>query len=151
LLLALVAARRLAAQDPPPERWNLYYQATSIGQYHGSFASPYEGRLSLASHPEAEVSLTSTLFLGLRLGSGTRLYFDPELAGGRGFSATDGIANFPNGEMPRVATATPKPYLARLYVTQDFGFGDGREIVESDENQLAGSRRGIPLPWAASP
>ena len=65
----------------------------------------------------------------------------PRLAGGRGFSGTNGVANFPNGEMPRVATATPKPYLARLYVTQDFGFGDAREVhLESDENQLAGSR-----------
>ena len=42
--------------------------------------------------------------------------------------------------MPRVATATPKPYLARLFVTHDFGFGSEREAVESDENQLAGSR-----------
>ena len=50
------------------------------------------------------------------------------------------MANFPNGEMPRVATATPKPYIARLYVTQDFGFGDARDAVESDENQLGGSR-----------
>ena len=42
--------------------------------------------------------------------------------------------------MPRVASATPKPYIARLYVTQDFGFGTERENFESDENQLAGSR-----------
>jgi len=62
------------------------------------------------------------------------------MAGGRGFSATDGIANFSNGEMPRVSTATPKPYLARLFVTQDFGFGDARESVESDANQLGGTR-----------
>ncbi len=30
------------------ERWNLYYQATSIGQYHGAFNAPYTGPLSLA-------------------------------------------------------------------------------------------------------
>jgi high affinity Mn2+ porin len=42
--------------------------------------------------------------------------------------------------MPRVATATPKPYIARLYITQDFAIGEEREAVESDENQLAGSR-----------
>jgi len=84
--------------------------------------------------------LTSTLFFGLRLAENTQLYFDPELAGGRGFSGTNGIANFPNGEMPRVATATPKPYLARLYVTQDFGFGEARETIESDANQLGGTR-----------
>ena len=84
--------------------------------------------------------MTSTLFFGLRLAENTQLYFDPELAGGRGFSGTNGTANFPNGEMPRVATATPKPYLARLYVTQDFGFGEARETIESDANQLGGTR-----------
>jgi high affinity Mn2+ porin len=139
----MAAARPLAAQaepEPDPERWNLFFQATSIGQYHGAFPSPYSGAFSLAGHAEAEVSLTSTLFFGLRLAKNTQLYFNPEVAGGRGFSATNGIANFPNGEMPRVATATPKPYLARLYVTQDFGFGDAQEAVESGANQLAGNR-----------
>jgi high affinity Mn2+ porin len=94
----------------------------------------------LAAHPEAEASLTSTLFFGLRLGANTQFYFNPEMAGGRAFSGTNGIANFPNGEMPRVSTATPKPYIARVYVTQDFGFGEAREAVLSDENHLAGSR-----------
>jgi len=122
------------------ESWNLYYQATSIGQYHGSFTSPYSGPFSLAGHPEAEASLTTTLFFGWRPFSDTQFYFDPEVAGGRGLSGTDGVANFPNGEMPRVTVATPKPYLARLYVTQDFGFGSERENFESDENQLSGSR-----------
>jgi len=145
LALALCAAALpLAAQDPAPapapERWNLYWQATSIGQYHGSFHSPYSGPFSLLAHPEAEASLTTTLFLGWRPFRDTQVYFDPEIAGGRGFSSTAGVANFPNGEMPRVSTATPKPYPARLYITQDFGFGDAREAVESDENQLAGSR-----------
>jgi high affinity Mn2+ porin len=132
------------AQDPAPpddpENWNLFWQATSIGQYHPAFSARYSGPLSLANHAEAEVSLTSTFFLGLRLPKNTQLYFDPEIAGGRGFSGTNGIANFPNGEMPRVATATPKPYVARLYVTRDFGFGDERESTESDENRLGGSR-----------
>ncbi|PYT16999.1 MAG: carbohydrate porin [Acidobacteria bacterium] len=140
-LAGLAAAMALRAQNPAPdEKWNLYWQATSIGQYHSSFASPYAGRFSLASHPEAEASLTSTLFFGWQPARNTQFYFDPEVAGGRGFSGTNGIANFPNGEMPRVATATPKPYLARLYITQDFGFGDERESFDSGENQLAGSR-----------
>ncbi len=137
----LAFACRLAAQDAPPvQHWNLYFQATSIGQYHGRFPAAYSGPFSLITHPEGEASITSTLFLGLQLGSGTQLYFDPETAGGRGFSGTNGIANFPNGEMPRVSTATPKPYLARLYVTHDFAFGDNREPVEADENELGGSR-----------
>ena len=138
---ALATAMALRAQSPEPdEKWNLYFQATSIGQYHPAFNSPYSGMFSLVAHPEAEASLTSSLFLGLRLARNTQLYFDPEVAGGRGFSGTNGIANFPNGEMPRVTVATPKPYLARLYVTQDFGFGQEQETFESDENQLAGTR-----------
>ncbi len=129
-----------AASDSSPERWNLYYQATSIGQRHGTFNAPYQGPLSLQNHPENVVSLTTTLFFGLQLGGNTQLYFDPEIAGGRGFSGVNGIANAPNGELPRVASATPKPYLARLYISHDFGFGSEKEHVESDANQLAGER-----------
>jgi len=59
------------------ERWNLYYQATSIGQYHGTFRSPYEDAYSLQDSPERDVSLTTTIFFGLRLSDLTTLYFDP--------------------------------------------------------------------------
>ena len=143
--IALIApAQELSPppQDPPaePERWNLFYQATSIGQYHGTFRSPYSGPFSLQNYPERDVSLTTTLFLGLRLEKNTALYFDPEIAGGRGFSSVDGLANSSNGELPRVASAAPKPYVARLYVSHDFGFGNETESVEADENQLAGAR-----------
>ena len=123
-----------------PERWNLFWQATSVGQYHGTFTSPYQGPLSLENRTEADVSLTTTLFLGLRLARNTELYFDPEIAGGRGFSHVAGLANSSNGELPRVASATPKPYLARLFVSQDFGFGQEKESFQSEENQLAGER-----------
>ncbi|HKW96944.1 MAG TPA: carbohydrate porin [Bryobacteraceae bacterium] len=126
--------------DDATQQWNLYYQATSIGQRHGGFNAPYTGPLSLQNYAERVVSLTTTLFFGLRLGNKTQLYFDPEIAGGRGFSGVNGIANAPNGELPRVASATPKPYLARLYITHDFGFGGETEHIESDDNQLAGER-----------
>lgn len=121
-----------------PERWNLFYQATSIGQYHGTFRSPYSGPFSLQNYRERDVSLTTTLFFGLLLEKNTTLYFDPEIAGGRGFSGVNGLANSSNGELPRVASATPKPYLARLYVSHDFSFGNEMESFESEENQLAG-------------
>lgn len=127
--------------DPPaPERWNLYYQATSVGQTHGTFRSPYSGPFSLQDETEHDVSLTTTLFFGLRLDQNTQLYFDPEIAGGRGFSGVNGLANSSNGELPRVATATPKPYLARLYLSHDFALGSETEASESDENQLGGKR-----------
>jgi high affinity Mn2+ porin len=122
------------------EKWNWFWQATSIGQHHGTFYSPYQGPNSLRDTPERDVSLTSTLFLGLRPFENTEIYLNGELAGGRGFSNVTGIADFPNGEMPRVATATPKPYLARAYIQQDFGFGDKKESFDDEENQLAGTR-----------
>jgi high affinity Mn2+ porin len=138
VLLLFFGFRLMAQQDD--ESWNLYYQATSIGQYHGTFNSPYIGPLSLQDYPERDVSLTTTLFFGLRLGPNLQFYFDPEIAGGRGFSSVDGLANPSNGELPRVATATPKPYIARLYLSYDFGFGSEKEHVDSDQNQLGGER-----------
>lgn len=146
-VLLILTSMQIHAQDPPPaispsapEQWNLFYQATSIGQYHGTFRSPYSGQFSLQNYMERDASLTTTLFLGLRLEKNTALYFDPEIAGGKGFSGVSGLANSSNGELPRVATATPKPYVARLYITHDFALGDETEQVESDENQLAGRR-----------
>ena len=93
ILMMVLFAMGGAAQSPAPpadERWNLYLQATSIGQYHPAFDAPYTGVNSLLPHREADVSLTSTLFFGLRLAPNTQFYFDPELAGGRGFSGVDG-------------------------------------------------------------
>jgi high affinity Mn2+ porin len=129
-----------ADMEPAQERWNLYYQATSIGDYHGTFHSPYEDATSLQDYVEHDVSLTTTLFFTLRLEQNTFLIFNPEIAGGKGFSGVNGIADQPNGEIPRVASATPKPYLARYIIQHDFGFGPGKEHQESDQNQLAGDR-----------
>jgi high affinity Mn2+ porin len=133
-------AQPASSPPPEPERWNLFFQATSIGQYHGTFPSPYSDAFSLQDYPERDVSLTTTLFFALRLEQNTTLIFDPEIAGGRGFSGVNGLANSSNGELPRVATATPKPYLARLAVSHDFAFGTEKEATESDENVLAGER-----------
>jgi len=150
LLLLLTTSRPLSGQgagdsatpavEAASERWSLFYQATSVSQYHGAFNSPYEGPLSLKDYPEDDTSLTTTLFFGLRLSQNTQFHFDPEIAGGKGLSNVDGIANAPNGEMPRVTVATPKPYIARLFVSYDVGFGSEKEHFETDEDQLAGER-----------
>ena len=122
------------------ERWNLYYQATSIGDYHGMFTAPYSGPLSLPDYAERDVSIATTLFFTARLEQNTFLIFNPEIAGGKGFSGVNGFGNPPNGEIPRVASATPKPYIARLYLQHDFGFGKEGERQETAQNQLAGER-----------
>src|SRR5205809_6079369 len=149
-LIAAEATEDSSSQEPKDnrqidriensERWNLFFQATSIGQSHGPFRSPYSGPFSLQNRTEREASLTATFFLGFRVARNTQIYFNPEIAGGRGFSGVNGIANASNGELPRVASATPKPYLARLYHSHDFGFGAEKERVESDANQLRGER-----------
>src|SRR5215831_9898535 len=88
-----------ASKNTPdaPEHWNLYYQATSIASTHGPFPALYSGAFSLQNRREAEVSLTTTLFFGLRLARYTELYVNPEIAGGRGFSGVNGLANQYNG------------------------------------------------------
>ena len=127
--------------DSEAQWWNLYYQATSIGDDHGTFPSLYSGPLSLRDENERDVSLTTTLFFTVRLiDPNTYFIFDPEIAGGKGFSGVNGIADQPNGEIPRVASATPKPYIARLLIQHDFGFGSEKERQEADENQLGGER-----------
>ena len=86
------------------------------------------------------MSLTTTLFLGFACEKHTALYFDPEIAGGRDSAASMALPTHRTANCRASPSATPKPYLARLYVSHDFGFGDETESVESDENQLAGER-----------
>ena len=127
-------------QDQKTERWSIHYQATSIGQTHGSFTSPYEGENSLPAHSENRVSLTSTLFVAFRLNDHFEFVVNPEIAGGKGFGAVTGIAGFTNGEIPRVASATPSLYLARGYMRNTFALGPEKQFVEGDVNQTGGMR-----------
>jgi high affinity Mn2+ porin len=131
-----------APAQPPVavQQFTLHAQATAITQGHDEFAAPYQGRNSLPSHEPAKTSLTATLFSGARLWDGAAIYFDPELAGGEGFGSVAGIAGFPNGEIPRVGTPEPEPYVARLYIQQVLGLGGDREHIDSDVNQIAGYR-----------
>jgi high affinity Mn2+ porin len=136
----LPAMAQNAVDQPSVDRWNIYFQATSIGQHHGSFPSLYEGPNSLPSHPENRVSLTTTVFLGYRVNSWTELIVDPEVAGGRGFGDVTGIAGFTNGEIPRVASATPTLYPARAFVRNTWALGPATELVDGGPNQLAGTQ-----------
>jgi len=133
--LALSGSALADSQDV----WSIHFQQTVVTQWHPPFAAPYSGTNSLVSRSEVKTSLTSTLFLGVRLGRGSELYVDPEMSGGQGFSNTTGIAGFPNGEIYRVANPTPKVYLARLYLKQTFGLGGPDEACGGGPNQVAGT------------
>ncbi|MBD1386974.1 carbohydrate porin [Mucilaginibacter rigui] len=143
LLLSLVILFNLtqfaAAQDTlKNQRFNLHFQQTIITQYKPGFNAPYTGNNSLLTGEETQTSLTTTLFGGARLWKGMEAYFNPEMSGGSGLSKTLGIAGFPNGETFRVGGAEPKIYIARLYFTQNFEWGNDKEYINDDVNQLAG-------------
>jgi high affinity Mn2+ porin len=125
------------ASPPSNHVWNVHFQATSIGQHHGSFPSLYEGLNSLPAESENRASITSTMFLSIRLGRHWEFVVNPEIAGGKGFGEVTGIAGFPNGEIPRVATATPTLYLARGYVRFTVPLGTETKSVADAANQVA--------------
>jgi len=131
----LPRARRAAARS---RALNLFYQATSIGQYHGTFSSPYAGPFSLRDHPERVVSLTTRSSLTSPQPT-TQLIFDPEIAGGKGFSGVNGVANAPNGSFHAWPAPLPSLTSRVLYVSRTSP-SEMKESVESDANQLAGTR-----------
>ena len=140
LFFVSLAGAPTAAGQGAFQDWSVHFQATSIGDMHGSFPSPYEGPNSLPPHLERRVSLTATIFLATSVGRHVQFVIDPELAGGKGFGDVTGIAGFPNGEIPRVAAPTPKPYLARGYMKLTWGIGEESEKRARRPNQLAAER-----------
>lgn len=139
---ALAIGGSLAAQESEtvPENMQLHFQATTVTQGHPSFDSPYAGANSLRAHAEHETTVTATLFAGARLWKGAEGYVDPELSGGSGLSKGFGVAGFPNGEAFRVGNPEPHVLFARLFLRQTIALSDEREVVETDQNQLAGGR-----------
>jgi high affinity Mn2+ porin len=127
IALVLPASLPALAQDnsnSADDRWSIHFQATSIGQQHGSFRSPYQGENSLPGYQESRVSLTTTAFFTFRLNSWAEVVVNPEVAGGKGFGQVTGIAGFTNGEIPRVSGATPALYLARAYLRNSWKLGE---------------------------
>jgi high affinity Mn2+ porin len=139
LAILFTTIKFAAGQDTlKNQRFNVHFQQTVITQYRPGFSAPYTGNNSLLTGEETQTSLTTTLFGGARLWKGMEAYFNPEMSGGSGLSKTLGIAGFPNGETFRVGGAEPKIYIARLYFTQNFEWGNDKEYIEDDVNQLAG-------------
>ena len=81
------------AKPTQEERFSLHYQATVATQWHPSFPARYSGNNSFESGAESATSVVMDLFAGARLWPGAEVYFQPELAGGRGLSSTLGVAD----------------------------------------------------------
>jgi hypothetical protein len=142
-LLALLAGALLpalvAAQTPEVEDWNVKLQVTYVWQHKPALAAAYSGPRSLSTARENGYSFTATAALGFRPWSGGEFYFDPEATQGSPLGGLSGLGGFTNGENQRTAGPMLKFYRARLFVRQTWGVGGGKEAVESDANQLAGS------------
>jgi high affinity Mn2+ porin len=118
---------------------NLHFQQTVITQGHPTFKVKYSGINSLNDEAETATSLTTTLFLGIRVYNNLQLYFDPEISGGAGISGAVGLAGFSNGETFRIGNPSPTLYPARLFVKYIFNIDKAdMDSLNDDENQLKG-------------
>jgi high affinity Mn2+ porin len=115
------------------------FQTTSISQVHPQFRSPYVGSNSLEPKEAVHSTLTGTLYFNLKIGKGTQIIFNPEVAGGEGFSGATGLAGFSNGESFRVGNPKPTVYLARLVVEQILPLkASGYSAQKTDSNLAPG-------------
>lgn len=129
-----------ASPNSAQTAWNIHGQTTFVGQGYPGFRSPYEGPQSLGGASQFKHTLSATAFLGLRPWRGGEIYFNPELMQGFGLSEVHGVAAFPNGEAQKSNFPSPRFNAARIYASQTFGFGDGREFFDDGPNQLPGPR-----------
>lgn len=121
------------------EDWNAKFQSTYVWQGKRPFGAAYSGTNSLSATKETSYSFTATAALGFRLWQGGELYFNAEAAQGIPLSDLTGLGGFTNGEIARTAGPTLKFYKARLFLRQTWEMGGGRDVIDSDTNQLAGS------------
>ncbi|HTI08326.1 MAG TPA: carbohydrate porin [Puia sp.] len=150
-LLSANAQQNASMQQPPAQAspapqndallkdsgWNYHLQFTGIIQAHPTFNAPYSGQNSLSSKGERAYSVTTTLYLGRKLWQGAALYFNPEMAGGKGIGSTLGIAGFPNGETFRIGNPEPTVYVARIFLRQHISLDkDHYEEIGDDVNQV---------------
>ncbi len=130
-----------ANQPPPAPPWfSVHEQGTIIDQRHLPFHAPYTGPLSLLPKEPSALTETATIYLDMRLWRGADFVFNPETEGGRGLSASQGLAGITNGEAVRVSNVETSIYPARVFFRQTIGLGGEWENVEDGPNQLAGPR-----------
>jgi high affinity Mn2+ porin len=142
LLCLLVPGAAFAANEDAPtaEDWAIHGQATGIEQYHPAFRSAYRGPNSLDPGSRGNETVNLTAYAGARVWDGGEAWADLEMDQGFGLSNTLGVAAFTNGEGSKVGKAVPYLRLYRLFFRQSFDLGGEAETLESQANQLAGSR-----------
>ncbi len=118
-------------------RFTFHFQQTIVPQTKLPIKSPYASINSLIPEKETQYTITSTLFMGMKLWKGGEAYFNPEISGGSGISGARGMGGFTNGKAFRVGDTAPKIYLARLYFKQVFAIGNEQDTIAEGVNQVA--------------
>lgn len=122
-----------------PDWLAVHGQATVTGQATPGFPSPYEGPNSLTPD-QARETVDATLFVGLQPWKGGEIWINPEVDQGFGLSNTLGVAGFVSAEAYKVGKSNPYTRLQRLFFRQTINLGGGRETVDGEQNQFAGTR-----------
>jgi high affinity Mn2+ porin len=141
LLVFISTALKVTAQQPDTlkdERFSIHAQTTVITQFKPAFSAKYTGQNSLVPQSETRQSITSTLFLGVRLWHGAGLYINPEIGGGSGLSTSLGVGASTNGETYRIGNPAPAFELARLFYKQIICLSNDELYQTTDINNLGG-------------
>lgn len=119
-------------------KWfTLHAQETTVSQFRPKFKASYSGAHSQLPIEEWGTTITSTIYLGVKLWNNAQIVVNPEIAGGHGLSFAYGIAAFTNGEAFRVGNPDPTFYLARGYFKQLIPLTKEKALQEDGENKLA--------------
>ncbi|HZV36151.1 MAG TPA: carbohydrate porin [Verrucomicrobiae bacterium] len=129
-----------STNDTTQQNWNWHAQGTAILDGHPGVPAKYSGPNSLNRFGEVQNTISLDLFAGARLWRGAEFHIDGLMWQGFGFSHTEGIEAFPNGEAYRVGTEVPNVVFARVFVRQTFGLGGEKEKIEDQPLFLAGEQ-----------
>lgn len=146
LLCCLSGAGQDSVKVAKKKWFTLHAQETSVSQYKPSFRAAYSGTNSLTPDEEWVNTLTSTLFMGVKLWKYSQVVFNPEVAGGSGLSQALGIAAASNGESFRVGNPSPTIYIARAYFRQLFPLSKEWQLQQDEDNRV---EQQIPVKYIA--
>ena len=138
--LAACLSLPAGAEEAPTETVGLHGQATYVWQAKPGLHAAYSGPSSLSTAHERSYSFTATAAAGVRPWRDAEAYFDAEAVQGVPLSGLVGLGGLSNSELQKTGGPRLKVYRARAFLRQGWALGDARENVESDFNQLGGTR-----------
>jgi high affinity Mn2+ porin len=128
---------------PKADGVSVHLQSTFLPQgylpFHLAPGDPASG------NGQSAETWTITGYFGAKVWEGGEVYFNPEMFHGfllRDFSPAQVAiaASVGNGEAQRGSRWDADLQVARLYISQTFGFGGEKETVKDDLNQIAGTK-----------